>query len=93
MFMFFLKKMDIMKKLFSVLAGFVFITVLFLNLKMNTESKNVADIQLENLEALACYTLYVEGGPLAPGMCCEPWYYFCYYDEWSGINFDGWPVY
>lgn len=81
-----------MKKIFSILAMFVFITVLSLNLKMNAENNNTTDIQLENLEALACYTLSGEGGPLMPSMCCEPWYYFCYYHQGIGITFDGWPV-
>jgi hypothetical protein len=83
-----------MKKIFSIFAIFVVITVLSLNLKMTAKSKNVAGIQLENLEALACYSLYLsEAGPLAPNWCCEPWYYFCYHDDWSGITFEGWPVY
>lgn len=82
-----------MKKIFPILAIFVIITVLSLNLKMTKKSKNVTGIQLENMEALACYTIYVsEGSSLAPNFCCEPWYYFCYHSEFLGYTFDGWPV-
>lgn len=76
------------------MAIFGFITVLSLNLKITEKSKFVPGIQLENLDALACYSLYLsEAGPLAPRSCCEPWYYFCYYDDWSGYTFNGWPAY
>ena len=77
-----------MKKILSI---FIFLSVMFFNLKMDVKSKNVTDIQLENVEALACYYLSGEGGPLMPDQCCSPWYYYCY--SFGGYMFEGWPVY
>ncbi|MEI8204444.1 MAG: hypothetical protein WCH34_15590 [Bacteroidota bacterium] len=68
-----------MKKIFYVLVGITFITVLFLNIKISANQKKVSDIQLKNLEASACYFVYDESVPPPYGFyqCCSPWWNIC----------------
>jgi len=66
-----------MKKLISVLIGITFVSVLFLNIKISANQKNGSDIQLKNLEALACYS--VESNGVWVSNCCAPWNQTCWY--------------
>lgn len=65
-----------MKKLISVLIGVTFALGLFLNVKINAEQKDESDLQLKNLEALACYE--IESGNPGSWTCCAPWSNYCY---------------
>ncbi|MCK9413561.1 MAG: NVEALA domain-containing protein [Prolixibacteraceae bacterium] len=64
-----------MKKIISVLIGITFVAVLFSNININANQKNGSDIQLKNLEALACFDVELNGSWYAT--CCFPWTNTC----------------
>lgn len=68
----------------------MFVSVLFTDIKMDASANKVTNIQLENIEALACYPVY-GGGFLVPTECCPPWYWWCF--SFEGFTFNGWATY
>jgi len=76
------------KKVSTLIVVTIFVSILFFNLKLSSKSSNLNDIRLENIEALACYPLEVDGIPMAN--CCEPWYNWCWY--FNGVPIPGWPT-
>jgi|GEM_PF-6562000 hypothetical protein len=65
-----------MKKKIGISMGVIaIIAMMFMTLGINVNSSNKHDVSLENIKALACYT--IEDGSIS-GVCCEPWYNVCY---------------
>jgi hypothetical protein len=65
-----------MKKKICISMGVVaMIAIMFITFTLSVNSDNKNDVRLDNIKALACYSL--ESGSTS-GQCCAPWYNVCY---------------
>lgn len=65
-----------MKKKIYLFAAALVVTLTFINVTVkNNEITHKVDLKLQNLEALACYSLEFNGEKM--GQCCEPWAETC----------------
>jgi hypothetical protein len=76
-----------MKKTIVTLAIIVFVTILFFNLRIDAQKKQ-NNIQIENIDALACISVIgSEGSLFETFWCCPPWMWDCH---WNSM-YDGIP--
>lgn len=65
-----------MKKKIRISMGVLaIIAMMFLTFTVSVNSGDKNDVSLDNIKALACYT--IEDGSIS-GVCCEPWSNVCY---------------
>lgn len=64
-----------MKKKVKFIGAIIFIIVFVMNITLSVTSTNESQIELKNLEALACYSVEVDGSYVWD--CCEPWEPLC----------------
>jgi len=68
------------KRLLGILVLITFTFVLFFNVKLGNDKGNDKDTKLENIKALACYSVEYEDALYSfSGQCCAPYVIDCHF--------------